>query len=374
MRILQIITDTNIGGAGRLLINYLEHLDYSKFEVYVAVPENSLLIPMIESTGSKIIKTKYGKDKSYELTAVNELIEIIKRIMPDVVHTHASLSGRIAATKCNVKLRVMTKHCAFPNNKLKTIFPLRNILGAYNNHYVDVYIATANIVKKQLLEIGCSEKKITIIHNGTEKLKKLPDKRNSVRTSLGIPKNAFVVGMSARLELYKGQKVLLEAANLLKEHNIYYMFIGGGRSEAELKYEAKKLGISNKVIFIGYSNKVNELYSAIDLHVNCSTVSETTSLSILETMSMGIPNVVSDVGGNPDVVDDGINGYVVKSGDANALRDAILKMYYDSDTYYEFVENSEAKFDREYRIDDVVNKLEKVYLGGINESSYKKIN
>lgn len=78
IRVLNVITDTNFGGAGRLLVNYLKNFDREKFDISVAIPENSLLTPEIKKLGYRVIETKFGADKSFEKEAVREVMGIIK--------------------------------------------------------------------------------------------------------------------------------------------------------------------------------------------------------------------------------------------------------------------------------------------------------
>jgi len=97
IKVLNVITDTNIGGAGRILVHYLKNFDRSKYDVYVALPEGSLLIEEINKAGYEVITTKYGKDRSFELPAVREFYRIIKELKPDIVHTHSSFSAKLAS-------------------------------------------------------------------------------------------------------------------------------------------------------------------------------------------------------------------------------------------------------------------------------------
>ena len=106
IKVLNVITDTNIGGAGRVLVHYLRNFDRTRFDVYVALPEGSLLIPEVEKAGYTPILTKHGKDKSFEPCAVTELFGIIKRLKPDIVHTQSSLSAKLAAYLAGVRSRM----------------------------------------------------------------------------------------------------------------------------------------------------------------------------------------------------------------------------------------------------------------------------
>lgn len=362
MKVLHVITDTNIGGAGRLLLAVLKNIDKNRFDVSVAVPENSALVPLILKTGAKVIPTRHGRDKSYEPAAVRELVWIIKREKPDIVHTHASLSGRLAAKKCRVKIRIMTRHCAFGNKKIAERFPIKQLRGAFSDNLTTHYVATAEIAKRQLVAAGCSEKKITVIQNGAEKMRKVDEnEKSALRAALGIPENAFVVGISARLEEYKGHRYLIDAMSKIGVNDIYLLIVGDGSLRTELEKYAAEKGVSDKVIFAGFQPDMAPYYSIFDIGVNCSYGAETTPLAITEAMSVGVPSVVTNSGGNADTVTDGYDGIVVPEKDSGALAAVIMSMYSDRGKLGRLSENARRSYAEKFSAEIMTEKYEKLY-------------
>ncbi|MBR6051925.1 MAG: glycosyltransferase family 4 protein [Clostridia bacterium] len=365
MRVFHIITDTNIGGAGRLLLAVLNNIDKGMFDVSVCVPKNSALVPLIEETGVRVIPTEHGQDKSYEPAAVHELIRIIKSENPDIVHTHASLSGRLAARRCRVPIRIMTRHCAFGNKKSAERFPIKQLRGAFSDMLTTHYVATAEIAKRQLVAAGCSEKKITVIQNGAEKMRDVTDsERAALRSTLGIPDGAFVVGISARLEEYKGHKYLIDAMNRIRDsvNDVYLIVVGDGKMRLELECYANEKGVSDRVVFTGFQPDMAPYYSIFDVGANCSYGAETTPLAITEAMSVGVPSVVTDSGGNSDTVTDGYDGLVVPEKDADALAAAILSLYSNRDLLARLGESARRSYDEKFSAEIMTEKLEKLYL------------
>ena len=362
MKILHIVTDTNIGGAGRLLLAVLKNIDRERFSVSVAVPKNSALTPLIENIGVKVIPTEHGRDKSYEPAAVRELVRIIKREKPDIVHTHASLSGRLAARRCRVPIRIMTRHCAFGNKKSAERFPLKQLYGAFSDNLTTHYVATAEIAKRQLVAAGCSEKKITVIQNGAEKMRdENESEKAALRAALGIPENAFVVGISARLEEYKGHKYLIDAMEKIDVNDVYLVVVGDGSLRAELEKYAAEKGVSDKVIFAGFQSDMAPYYSIFDIGVNCSYGAETTPLAITEAMSVGVPSVVTNSGGNADTVTDGYDGIVVDEKDPDALAAAIMSLYSDREKLKTLSNNARRSYGEKFSAEIMTEKYEKLY-------------
>ena len=376
MRILHVITDTNIGGAGRLLLALLKNHDREKFDASVAVPKKSALLPLIEKENVRVIPTEYGNDVSFERAAIRELCEIIKTERPDIVHTHASLSGRIAAKKCRVPIRIMTRHCAFGNKKITTRFPIKQIRGGISDALTTHYVAAAEIAKKQLVESGCDEKKITVIQNGAERMRRVSDgEKASLRHSLKIPDGAFVVGISARLEIYKGHKYLVEAVSKIGVNDIYLLIVGDGSLRTELEKTAAENGISDKVIFAGFQLDMAPYYSIFDVGVNCSYGAEATPLAITEAMSAGVPSVVTNSGGNADTVTDGYDGIVVPEKDPDAIASAIMSLYSDREKLTRLSENALVSYEKKFSAEIMTKKLEELYLSlGKGDKNVRKRN
>ena len=104
LKVLQVSSDTNIGGAGKCILTYLKHFDRSKLEVAVVLPKNSMLRAEIDALGIKIFEVDGMADKSLDFGAVKDLVRIFKEFKPDIVHTHASMSARIAARLFGAKV------------------------------------------------------------------------------------------------------------------------------------------------------------------------------------------------------------------------------------------------------------------------------
>lgn len=103
IKVIEVSSDTNIGGAGKCLLTLLENFDYNTFDVKVVLPKNSLLKPHIDKMNIPVIEVDGIADKSLDFAAVKKLRMILKRERPDIVHTHASMSARIAAKTSGCK-------------------------------------------------------------------------------------------------------------------------------------------------------------------------------------------------------------------------------------------------------------------------------
>jgi glycosyltransferase involved in cell wall biosynthesis len=142
-----------------------------------------------------------------------------------------------------------------------------------------------------------------------------------------------VVGTIANFKAHKGYPYLLQAAVRVRERvpNVRFVVVGQGPLEDEVKREAAALGVSDTFVFTGFREDVPRLASIFDLFV-LSSIHEGLSIALLEAMSLGIPAVVTSVGGLPEVVEDGQQGYLVPPRDPRALAARISELLVDEQT------------------------------------------
>ncbi len=364
IKVLNVITDTNIGGAGRVLVHYLKNFDRTKYDVHVALPEGSLLIDEIKKAGYEPITTKYGRDESFELPAVRELYKIISELKPDIVHTHSSLSAKLAAYFAKVKSRIYTRHCAFDLPLSATRFPRKQISGLVNNTLSTAIVAVVDAAAKNLTDTGVDPKKITVIMNGVEGLRKLSEgEKLTKRESLGFAADDFVCTISARLEDVKGHDYFIKAAKIIseKKDNIKFLIVGTGTLEDELKELTCRCGLEKSVKFTGFVSDVAPYINITDLNVNCSWGTEASSLAIAEAMSLGVPTLASHFGGNPSVITEGVNGMLVPKRDEAALADAILKIESDRELLNTLSEGAKRVYEERFTAAAMTRQLEALY-------------
>lgn len=368
IKVIEVSSDTNIGGAGKCLLTLLENFDYNIFDVEVILPKNSLLKPHIDKMKIKVIEAEGIADKSLDFKAVKELRSIFKREKPDIVHTHASMSARIAAKQAGARV-VYTRHSVFPPSKRISKGIGKLINGAVNNHYADSIIAVAEAAKENLTDTGVKESKIKVVLNGVDGLSPVStDERRIMKERFNLPDGYKAVSIVARLEDIKGHDYFIEAADKLlrKGYKARFYIAGTGSYEQHLKEKVKKLNRQEQIIFTGFISDVDKLMSITDIQANASFGTEATSLALLEGMSLGIPAVVSDFGGNPGVIKNGENGFVIPKQDANALAEKLEILLTDEALYKSMSDKAKKIFAKTFTAKAMTKQTEDIYLGLIN--------
>jgi len=364
LKLMHIISDTNIGGAGKYLLTYLNNCDKTAFDISVVVPVNSRLIKEIEALDFKVIAVEGMADKSFSFEAVSQLVKVFENESPDIVHTHATLSGRIAAKLAGVKAIIYTRHSVFEPKEYLTKGIGKWINGAFGGYFSTRIIAVAGAAKKNLTDTGIKDENIDVIYNGVDGLIEISDEQKlDAKKTLGISEDEYIVAIIARLELVKGHEYFIDAAGLVKKAGIKARFViaGTGTREEALRAYAKEKGLSDVVLFTGFLNDVSLLMNIMDIQANASFGTEAASLSLLEGMSIGKPAVVSDFGGNPELIQSDLNGYVVPKQNAEALANAIIKLLSDENLRSKISRQSMEVFSSRFTSRIMTSNMESFY-------------
>ncbi len=352
-KITQVISDSNIGGAGVLLSRIVGAISDS-FEVEVILPTGSRLTDRLRSLGARITELPISPDKSFSPSDICELYLYLSRNRPDILHSHASLSSRIAGRLLGIRRLLSTRHCA------KAEAGRSPLARALYNRFTDLTVATADFAKENLKREGVPEGKIVTIKNASPSRERLsPENRRRLRHSLSIPDGAVVIGSCARLEYIKGHDLIIRAARrLVPMHDIRLLFVGDGGEAAKIRALCASLGLLDRVIFTGFVSDPNPYQSIFDINVNASRGTETSCLATSECMSLGIASVVSDFGGNTEMIEDGVSGLVFQSDDELSLALSLDMLISDRALYQRLCRGAREAFERSFSLP----RMSKSYL------------
>lgn len=366
-KILHVISDKNIGGAGVLLLSLLRHTDRSRFEPILVLPKGSRLLPRARALGVRCTELENGGDKTFSAAAVFDLFCILRNEKPHILHTNASLSARLAALPFRRTLTVDTKHCCFAPSPLQKSRWARTLNRALERASDVHYILTADAARIPLLLRGGSAARATVICGGAERVLPLDEtEKRALRAELGLGEQDFVVGYAARVELGKGHEHLLLAARRLQDQkNIRFLVVGEGTLLPEIQKRAKTLP---NVIFTGFREDIGRVMNLFDLSLNLSYLSETSPLSLSEGMSLGIPLVVTDIGGNADMAKE--CGLVIPPRAPNAVADAILRLKNDPTLYTALSKGAKRRY-ADYSAEGMTQKTETLYRNLLSKKAIK---
>lgn len=365
IKVTHILTDTGVGGAGKYLLYLTGAGRKDTFEYSVILPQGAAMADELRSAGVRVTEVSFPgfRDRSRAPGAKKELIKLLTTEKPDIVHTHASVTGMKAAQAAGVKVRFMTRHCADLPPKYTRHFPGKLFCRGYFRRYVTAAVATDESARDALLSCGMPEEKITVIRNGAEPLREVSEEEKAaLRRELAIPENTYVVGCFARLEAPKAHEILLRAVSVMKRFagNVYFIIVGDGSRRTELEELSRKLHVDDVVRFCGFVRDIAPYMAICTLNVNTSTGTETSNLAISEGLSLGVVPVVSDFGGNPRSVE-GV-GVVYSDNDPALLAEEMLKLFRDPEQIKYLSAAGKKEFFARRTAEKMAEKTETLYL------------
>ena len=358
IKVVHVISDVGIGGAGKWLLNLLGDIDKNEFVTKVILPRNSLLVKLFNEIDIQTIEVNGIADKSFDMTTVHKLYNIFKDEKIDILHTHAVLSARLAGKLAGIKAIVHTKHCI---DAVRTGW--KKTAGVILNKYLsNKVIAVSHAVCKNLIDSGLPANMIETIYGAVPETVKLNQMQiQQIKQKWGIRPDDIVIGIVARFAEVKGQKYFVEAAGLLADFkNIKFIMVGIGPTEKQLRELVNNLNLEKSVIFAGYVEKVYEIYNILDINV-ISSISEALCLSLIEGMYIEKPCVGSDTGGIPEVIQDGVNGFLVPKADSKALADKMRILVENPELRNEMGKRGKQIAESKFDIKTMTRKIENLY-------------
>ena len=337
VKVLQIIARMNVGGPAVIVADLMRSIDFSKVEqVLITGYCDSDEADYLETVATDIKATRIaGLGRSVSLVAdiraFFALVAMIKKIAPDVIHTHtakAGVLGRLAAILAGRKAkRVHTfhghlLHGYFSGWKVKLVIAIEKFLAKRT----DILVAVGNQVKEDLLAAGIGKSdQYRVFFPGLVEPKKIS--KEVARQQFEMEAGDIYVAYVGRMTSVKRPDRLLNTAAEIKARNLPVKFIVAGEGDL---FESTKRDSERRdlpVRFLGWRKDIGALFAASDIAILTSD-NEGIPLTLIQAAQASLPIVATGVGSIGDIVVHEVNGYLVDSEPA-ALADALQKLAID---------------------------------------------
>lgn len=356
--VLYVVASFKSGGTETQLLEILKRMDRERFRPFVlCFRKEGGLLPLFEDLGVEIFESGFDSVLSARAArSFRALAGWIDERSIEVVHGfhfHGSLYGAlIKLMRPGLRLVVCEQGLSGPGG----------IHIAAGRKFVyrtaDVILVNCEAVRRVLVDRdGLDASRVSIIYGGVD-AEKFPFRAGAGSRNGGGP----VVGCVGRLHPDKGQVVLARAAPRIVEAlpGARILLAGDGPQRPEVESVLAEVGAAEHVKLLGDRRDIPDLLASMDLLV-LPSMNEGFANAALEGMSTGLPVVVSDAGGNPEVVDDGRTGLVVPKGDPDALAAAIVRICSDPDRARRMGEAGRDRVTRIFGVDHLVRRHQELY-------------
>jgi len=359
INVMHIVSSLKVGGLEKLVV------DMCKLAV-----EKDFYKPFICSLdGSHTFIKRDAINYDIEVISVNQgrrnnrlfdrlkMHTVIKDKKIDILHSHnaaAHVNGVFWA-KCNRIPIVHTKH--------GNVLPFQTFKHEWQNklaaRWTNCLVAVSQEIQKKVIEgYNVPSDKVVLIHNGIN-INRFQCKHNEANSE---NQKVFRIGAVGRLSPEKDYLTMLKAIRdiINNDFNIQLDIVGDGDQKQELQEEARSLGISEQINFLGERHDIPELLNQFDVFVQ-SSLMEGMSLTILEAMASGLPVVATDVGGNPEVIVDKQTGFLVSKKNPAQLAEAIINIISDCTLIKKMGNAGRKRIEENFGISTMVQQYLNIY-------------
>jgi glycosyltransferase involved in cell wall biosynthesis len=308
-----------------------------------------------------------------DAVAIVRLARLIRRVRPHILHTHtakAGAVGRLAALLAGDARPAIVVH-TFHGHVLRGYFdPLRTagfrLLERWLATKTTALVAVSPQVRDDLVSLGVAPReRFVVVRLGIELEQRVAaerDGRGESRRVLGIGPDRFAVGWIGRMTGVKRTDDVLRAFRRLRDRGVdaCLCMIGDGPDRPAVERRAHELGLMRDTLFLGYQEEVAPFYAAFDAMI-LPSINEGTPVSAIEALAAGRPVVATRVGGVPDVVRDGEDGFLVEPGDVDALADRLARLAAEPELRERLGAAGRARVVPRYSVERLVDDIDLLY-------------
>jgi len=361
-KVMHLTYTLDTGGAERVIANYAKFHDKNKYmPILCAIKGGGFIAQQVSSMGIKVYL--YHKSLGFDIKTVSFVRDILQKEGIDIIHVHNPNPNHYAILSkffTQTKFIVRTEHNIFRTGRVVPGYPIFNsFLGLFNQKIIGV---SNMVVQSHKRKDPLNRGKYVTIYNGIEDQISQDATVNEIKKDLNIPVNKAIVGLVANIHRQKAVDIFLKAAKrvLANFPNTYFVIIGDGIERANMEELSRTLHIEKNVIFTGHREDAAILMQCMDIFT-LSSLWEGFPITILEAMRVGIPCVVTDVGGNREAVTDGITGFVVPPQRPDLLAEKISFLLGNPNRARDMGSAGKLRFLENFTAKNMVEKTEQIY-------------
>jgi glycosyltransferase involved in cell wall biosynthesis len=366
LRLLAIIEARTITGPAKNLLDFAAASTALGVETQIATfvrgEETNLFVDTARIRGISI--HPIAEKNQYDPSAVRSLAELVSRLAPDVLQTHA-VKSHFLVRRAHLPGRVpwVAFHHGYTWTSRRT--RLYNLLDRWSLHRAAKVLTVSQPFKTELQEKGVAGDRIEIIHNAIRAdwaaVARQPENSAALRAGLKIAPDRKVILIVGRLSREKDHLTLLEAVHRLPGSvSPHLVIVGDGPERQSVEERIQKLGLSDSVTLTGQQNSAEPYYGIANLAV-LSSWTEGSPNALLEAMAAGVPIVATNVGGIPEIVTSGESALLIDPGQPGPLAESIERLLKDRELASRLASRGEELIRERHTPEQRTRRLVEIY-------------
>lgn len=361
INVLHLVLSLDIGGLERLVSELALLMDKERYNVEVCCLDRlGAFSDNLIKNGIKVHLLQRNQNH-YDYLFAFKLMKLLRNRSVHVLHMHSGtfFHGTQAGYIARTPVMVYTDHgrdLVESNVQLLT-----DKISGYLVHKI---FAVSHELERYLIDVvKLPAGKMATIINGINTEEFAPRMKSvALLEKLNINMDCKIVGTVGRLVEVKDQMTMITAFKRVKDiyPNSIFMIVGDGPLLEALKNMVFNNDLDRNVIFLRNRNDIAEILNIMDVFL-LTSLSEGTSVALLEAMSSGVPAIVTDVGGNPSIVDDGINGFLIKPKQTELLSELILRILGNNEIREKLSNNAVSKIHSDYCMFNMIENYSSSY-------------
>lgn len=303
-----------------------------------------------------------------KLASIYRIKMLIRNLKPDVLHAHYVTNYGFFGALCNYEPFVVTalgSDILSVTTESPLIRGIKKLITTYVAKKADVVTVDSNSLRKEIVKFGAPIEKVNIISHGASLKQFNPNKKFALfKKTMNIPPAAEIVVSTRNFEkVYDIETVIktIPEVNRIKP-NAYFLVIGEGTQKKYLQKLAEGLNAQKHVKFLGKipNQEVAAVLANSNIYVSTS-LSDSTSVSLLEAMASQLPVVVTDIEGNREWIRNGENGFIIPKSNPELLAEKIIQLLNDKSVAERFGVRNREIVEEKANFDKEMARVEKIY-------------
>lgn len=362
LNIMHLRASNFVGGPEKQILEHFGRIDKSRFRMVLGTYVNHAQEDQLgdEANRRGFNSIRLNAASPFNPSGILDLVKVIKLEDIDIICTHGykpNVLGYLASKFCGIRTIAISRGWTWESPKIR----FYEAIDRFFLRFVDHIVAVSAGQREKILVCGVAPEKVTVIHNAIN-IEECHAGTNNIKQELGLPEGSFLVVSAGRLSPEKNYAAMIEAAKIAVSHNssLFFAIFGEGFLRADLEKKINDVGLKGRFFLPGFKTNIQAVLASMDIFMLPSFTEGLPNVA-LEAFANKKPIVATKVGGTPEVVQDGVSGFLTTPEQPELMAKHLLKLCGDDDLRRKMGEAGYSYIKEHFGFDAQTAEYEKLY-------------